>query len=168
MLQTRTMPSYGYWISKGATTMWERWTDKDNNDDSRDHVMFGDVSAWFTKYLAGIQIETLGFQTFELEPHVVGDLTAARASHDTVYGEIISDWKVENGQFRWQVTVPANTTATATMPFAATGGLTESGQPMDKSVGVSALDQKASASTFKLAPGTYNFACPMPGGKSTD
>ena len=158
MLQTRTMPSYGYWISKGATTMWERWTDKDNNDDSRDHVMFGDVSAWFTKYLAGIQIETPGFQTFELEPHVVGDLTAARASHNTVYGEIISDWKVENGQFRWQVTVPANTTATATMPFAAS--VTEAGGPLAKSQGISALSDKNGVAVFKIEPGTYNFACP--------
>ena len=167
MLQKRTMPSYGYWIDKGATTMWERWTDKDNNDDSRDHVMFGDVSAWFYKYLAGIQLDSPGFKTFKLEPHILGDLTSARASHETVHGTILSDWKIADGQFRWQVTVPANTTATAMMPFAAVGGLTESGQPMDKSVGVSALDQKASASTFKLAPGKYDFACPMPGGKST-
>ncbi len=161
MLQKRTMPSYGYWIDKGATTMWERWTDKDNNDDSRDHVMFGDVSAWFYKYLAGIQIDSPGFKTFKLEPHVVGDLTAAHATHDTVYGEIVSDWKIENGEFRWQVTVPANTAATLKMPFAAMG-LTEAGQPIAQSQGVSALGENKGIAVFKIEPGTYNFACAAP------
>ena len=161
ILQTRTMPSYGYWIDKGATTMWERWTDKDNNDDSRDHVMFGDVSAWFYKYLAGIQIDAPGFKTFKLEPHIVGDLTSARGEHETVYGAIVSDWKVVGSQFQWQVVVPANTTATATLPFAATG-LTEAGQPLEKSVGISALKQNDKKTVFALAPGTYHFACAMP------
>ena len=166
MLQTRTMPSYGYWIDKGATTMWERWSDEGNNDDSRDHVMFGDVSAWFYKYLAGIQIASPGFQTFKLEPHVVGDLTAARATHDTVYGTITSDWKIENGQFRWQVTVPPNTAATATMPFAAAANkITEAGQPLAKSQGVSAPGDNNGVAIFKIEPGTYLFACAMPKSK---
>ncbi|MDP6380793.1 MAG: family 78 glycoside hydrolase catalytic domain, partial [Phycisphaerae bacterium] len=45
-----TFPSWGYWISKGATTLWELW----NGKQSRNHVFFGDISTWFYKALAGI------------------------------------------------------------------------------------------------------------------
>jgi alpha-L-rhamnosidase len=45
-----TFPSWGNWIGQGATTLWEQW----DGSESRNHIMFGDVSAWFYKNLAGI------------------------------------------------------------------------------------------------------------------
>ncbi|MEJ5169873.1 MAG: family 78 glycoside hydrolase catalytic domain, partial [Fimbriimonadales bacterium] len=44
-------PSYGWWREQGATTLWETW----DGNASRNHIMFGDVSAWFYKQLAGIR-----------------------------------------------------------------------------------------------------------------
>jgi len=49
----KTLPSWGYWIEQGATTLWESW----RGTDSRNHIMFGDISAWFYKTLAGIRID---------------------------------------------------------------------------------------------------------------
>ncbi len=47
----RTSPSWGHWIDMGATTLWEEW----DGSQSRNHIMFGDISAWFIEYLAGIR-----------------------------------------------------------------------------------------------------------------
>ena len=44
-----TAPSYGDWIQRGATTLWEDWVD----GESRNHIMFGSISAWFYETLAG-------------------------------------------------------------------------------------------------------------------
>ena len=162
ILQTRSMPSYGYWIDKGATSMWERWTDKDDNDDSRDHVMFGDVSAWFYKYLAGIQIGSPGFKTIVFEPHILGDLTSARATHDTVYGTIVSDWKIADGQFDWHVVVPANTTATVMVPCDANAPISEGGTPVAASAGVKILGYENGTAKLAVEAGDYHFACAAP------
>ena len=48
-----TPPSYGDWIRRGATTLWEDWGD----GASRNHIMFGDISAWFYETLGGINVD---------------------------------------------------------------------------------------------------------------
>ena len=165
ILQTKTFPSYGYWVERGATTMWERWTDVGNRDDSRNHVMFGDVSAWFYKNLAGIRATSPGFKTIVLQPHVLGDLTSARATYDSVQGRIESDWKIANNVFSWKVVVPANTSATVMVPGSAQDAITENGQPVAKSKGVRVLRREGNYAVFAVEPGTYNFACSANGAR---
>ena len=55
-----TPPSYGDWIRRGATTLWEDWGD----GASRNHIMFGDISAWFYQTLGRNQRRSrpTGFQ----------------------------------------------------------------------------------------------------------
>src|SRR6185369_13156992 len=91
----KTQPSWGWWIEQGATTLWEQW----NGADSRNHIMYGDICAWFFKALAGINPDpnAPGFKHFTIKPHVVGDLTWARAKCDSVRGPIESDWKLDAG-----------------------------------------------------------------------
>ena len=162
VLQQRTWPSYGYWIDRGATTMWERWTDVGSNDDSRNHIMFGDVSAWFYKYLAGIRAGSPGFKTVILQPHVLGDLTFARASYNSAQGRIESNWTRNGNTFQWQVTVPTNTTATVMVPCAAAdqAAITEGGKPIGQVKSIRPLSYKNGYATFSVGSGTYNFASP--------
>jgi alpha-L-rhamnosidase len=47
---------------------------------------------------------------------VVGDLTFAKARYRSLYGEIVSDWRIESGTFTLSVTVPPGTTATVFVP----------------------------------------------------
>ena len=124
--------------------------------------MFGDVSAWFYKYLAGIQIDSPGFKTFVLQPHVVGDLTSARGAHDTVYGTIVSDWKIADGQFQWHVTVPANTTATVMVPCDANAPISESGALLAKATGIKMLGYENGYAKLAVEAGDYNFTCAAP------
>ncbi len=155
MLMQKTWPSYGYWIEQNATTLWEEW----NGDQSRNHIMFGDVSAWFYKYLAGIQATSPGFKTIRLQPHILGDLTAARATYNSAQGTIVSDWKLENGTFHWQVTIPANTTATVMVPCAEGAPITENGCPIAETPALRYLRREQGTAVYAAEAGSYSLAC---------
>ncbi len=107
-------PSWGYWIANGATTFQENWPLKTNTDISRNHIMFGEISAWFYKGLGGIKPdpEFPGFKNVILEPHFVKGLDHFEARHTGPYGEIVSSWKREGDKVVYSVTIPANSTAT--------------------------------------------------------
>ena len=49
----RTFPGWGHMLENGATTLWEHWEFSDNTF-SHNHPMFGSVSEWFYRVLAGI------------------------------------------------------------------------------------------------------------------
>lgn len=125
-IATRTdRPSWGYMISKGATTIWERW-DTDTQDGGMNgesqKILSGNFEAWCYQTLAGINYDPArpGFKHVILRPHPVGDLTWVKASHKSMYGTISSEWKIaDGGAFRWDVTVPPNTTATVHVPWGA-------------------------------------------------
>ena len=62
----------------GATTLWEEW----GGNASRNHIMFGDISAWFYQTLAGINPdpETVGFKHIIIKPQLLGDVKWARST----------------------------------------------------------------------------------------
>lgn len=110
-----TYPSWGWWIKNGATTLLENWDIGADSDLSRNHIMFGEVSAWFFKALGGIfpDHENPGFKNVILKPNFVDDLENFEARHDGPYGEIISKWeKQEENVVKYEVSIPPNSTAT--------------------------------------------------------
>lgn len=113
MTNTREYPGWGYMLANGATTSWEGWTGQ-----SHIHDTLISIGAWFTEGLAGIRSDgkSPGFQHFIVKPAVVGDLTFVRARYRSIHGDIVSDWRIENGTFRLSVTVPPGTTATIFVP----------------------------------------------------
>ena len=117
----RDFPSWGYMIEKGATTVWELWNGDtaDPAMNSGNHVMLvGDLVIWYFEDLAGIKAdpEKPGFGHILMRPTVVGDLTSVNASYDSARGLIKSEWKLEDGKFVWNVMIPANTTASVSVP----------------------------------------------------
>ena len=108
-------PGYGYWISQGATTLWEDWTDKEG---SLNHVMYGDIVTWFYRNLAGINVDPdkPGFKHVIIRPRPVADLTSASGVTESMYGVIKSAWNISNGTFKLDVTIPPNTTAAVFLP----------------------------------------------------
>lgn len=155
----KDLPSWGWWIEQGATTLWEQW----NGTESRNHIMFGDISAWFYKALAGINLDPAApaFKHIIIKPNVVGDLNAARAIYDSVRGRIVSDWKVKDGRFNLTVSLPANTTATVYLPTTTIEKVTEGGSPAVKADGVQNVRVKSGRTLLDVGSGTYHFACPM-------
>jgi alpha-L-rhamnosidase len=112
-------PSYGWWKKQGANTLWEDW----KGTWSHNHIMFGDISAWFYQNLAGIRPDPKcpGFKHIIIRPQPAGDLKWVKAEHVTPYGAVNVAWKIQGKRFVLDVTVPANTTATVTLPVADAG-----------------------------------------------
>ena len=133
IVNNKTFPGWGHMLENGATTIWEHWEFSDNTF-SHNHPMFGSVSEWFYKALAGIQPDPTGpgFKKFFIRPSVVGDLTWVKAHHDTMYGRIESSWKRDGDKLTMTVVVPPNTSATVFVPGTQ---VTESGKAVQVSHG---------------------------------
>jgi len=156
----QTYPSWGFMLANGATTLWERWellTEYGMN--SHNHPMMGSVSAWFYKYLAGINTDPQapGFKRFIIHPYPVGDLTWVRSQYASMYGIIRCAWRKEDGAFHLNVTVPVNTTATVYVPASDASQVTESGKPAARATGVKWVRNEGGAVVFEVGSGDYEF-----------
>ena len=157
-----TRPSLGYMLSKGATTIWERW-DMDTRDPGMNSeallIKAGNVDAWFYQTLAGINYDRdqPGFKHVLIRPQTLGDLTWVKAHHDCPYGRIVSNWKRDAGKLSMDVTIPANATATIYVPAKDAAGVTESGKPAANADGVKFLRMDHGAAVYEVASGVYHF-----------
>jgi alpha-L-rhamnosidase len=154
-------PGWGWWMEQGATTLWEGW----NGGGSRNHIMFGDVSAWFYKALAGINSDPAapGFKHIIIRPNCVGNLSYVRATYDSIHGPIVSDWKLDRGKFNLHVEIPANTTATVYVPHAKVNEVREGSKLATKAPGIVAYRQEPDAAVFEIGSGSYQFSSPLAG-----
>jgi alpha-L-rhamnosidase len=155
LLLNDTYPSWGYMLSKGATTWWERWNG-DTGDpamNSYNHYAFGSVIAWVYRYAAGIDTlpNSPGFKEIVIHPHLDPRMTSARAEYDSIYGKVVSDWKgTPAGPFSLRVTIPANTSAKVFLPAIAGAHLTEDGNLID-------APQDSGSYVVQIGSGSYNF-----------
>ena len=51
-----------------------------------------------------------------MEPKFPEGLSHVNASYKSVYGEIKSEWKKQDGAFSWNIAIPANTSAIVKLP----------------------------------------------------
>jgi len=121
LLMHKEYPSWLYPVTQGATTIWERWdgqkTDgsfQDVSMNSFNHYAYGAIGDWLYNYIAGIVIdpEFPGYKHFFLQPHPGGGLTNAKASLNSMYGTILSEWKIEQGVMHYFCRIPPNSSAT--------------------------------------------------------
>lgn len=107
-----TYPSWGYMLSRGATTTWERWEYVDSGElvgmASHDHPMYSTVSGWFYKYLAGFRPDSTGFASFELRPFFPKKLDRVHATVHTVKGTAEIEWRRCGAEIHVDVRVPFN------------------------------------------------------------
>lgn len=127
LIQQTTYPSWNYLFSMGATTITERWESYYENEDgtfgingSLNHYGLGSVGAWFYRDVLGIHRDenNPGYKHFYLKPVVGGGLTYAKGSYESVYGTIESEWRVEGNEIIFHFVIPANTSATVSLPSA--------------------------------------------------
>jgi alpha-L-rhamnosidase len=154
-------PGYGYQLKKGATSLTEAWSARTGN--SQDHFMLGQIQEWFYHDLAGIQNapDSAGFKKIIINPQPVGDLTWVKASFRSIRGEIVSDWKHEDGTFTLNISIPANSTATVFVPASSPDDVTEGGGPADTSRGVTFLRMEKDRALYNVESGDYIFKSAM-------
>jgi alpha-L-rhamnosidase len=166
LLHQRTWPSWLYSVTKGATTIWERWDGwteergfQDAGMNSFNHYAYGAVGDWLYAVVAGLDTaaDKPGYQHMLLSPRPGGGLTNARASYRTPYGQALSDWRIVDGTFEWDVVVPANSTATIRIPCSDGAQVLEGDIPASSAEGVSAQGYHNGAAIFAIGAGRYRF-----------
>jgi alpha-L-rhamnosidase len=145
-------------LENGATTLWEHWEFSDNTY-SHNHPMFGSVSEWFFRALAGMNAaaDAVGFDKIVIRPQPVGDLKWVKASYDSIHGKIISEWSRAGDVFKLRVQVPVGVMATVFVPCANEAEITESKKPLSRATGVRFLRAENGSAVLALGSGEYEF-----------
>ena len=90
-------PSLKFMLSKGATTIWERWQYLVHNEmNSHNHPALCSLGPWFFKGICGLRKVTPGKDGgvhLEINPYIPGDMEHAEMSYTTVWGTIRLGWK---------------------------------------------------------------------------
>ncbi len=163
LLVQNTYPSWGYMIEHGATTMWERWNGDqmmgDPSMNSYNHYAYGAVAEWLYRYAVGIDEspDDPGFHRIMLHPQFDATLGEAKATYDSSYGPITSNWKVDGNTITWEVVVPANTTALLSFPSDVTTRILEGGKDVRQSTEVALVLRDDHHTIYEAGAGSYSF-----------
>ena len=166
LLFRKQYPSWLYPITMGATTIWERWDGikpdgsfQDVGMNSFNHYAYGAVGKWLYSYVAGIRIDPNipGYKKIISEPFLTDSLKYAKAEYHSIYGDIVSSWKNNNGSILMDVEIPPNTTADVFLP--ANNGLHifENGKPLNKQKDVELSESDNGKTIVKIGSGKYRF-----------
>ncbi len=155
MLASNTKyPSYGYEISKGATTIWELWNGDTANRrmNSANHVMMlGDHLNWYYQDLAGFNPAAPGYKKILLKPDFsIQQMDSVSATYRTPYGLLGSSWVKTPMHIDWKIQIPCNTTAEVCVPT-----------PYRKSVkvkGARYVRTEGNNSYWEVGSGNYTFS----------
>jgi alpha-L-rhamnosidase len=161
VVRQETYPGWGYMLANGATTLWEHWALSENTY-SHNHPMFGSVSEWFFKWLGGIQAapEAVGFDRIVIRPQLVDGLAWVRSSYRSVRGEVVSNWSRAQDGVEWEVTVPANATATVVLQADSLDRIEEGRKtlvPARRAEGVRDARMDGTNAVFTVGSGVYRF-----------
>ena len=166
LLLQRGYPSWLYPITRGATTMWERWDGirpdssfEEPSMNSFNHYAFGAVGDWMYQVIGGINIDPAapGYRHALIAPRPGGGLTSARTAIDTQYGTLATAWQLDSTGYTLDVDVPPNTSARLTLWDATAGRARESGRPATGAAGVRSVRQEGRDLVLEVGSGHYAF-----------
>ena len=111
-------PSWGWWLANGRTTLVENWRLDAARDISDNHIMFGDVAAWFYRSLGGINPdqEVPGFRHVLLNPVFPKELDNFECAHESPYGTVSTKWVRNGRKVEFTAVIPCGCRATLTLP----------------------------------------------------
>ena len=170
LLHQDALPSWLYSVRNGATTVWERWNSYSEDAgfgpvsmNSFNHYAYGAIMEWMYAYMAGIarDPDSPGFKHFVLQPHLdpTGKVTRVSGSHESPYGEIRSQWKVEDGGriLAYEAVVPANSEATLRLPAVSADAVREGRTPLARVEGVRFLGHEDGVASYRIPSGRYHL-----------
>jgi alpha-L-rhamnosidase len=166
LLNRKEYPSWLYPVTKGATTIWERWDGQkpdgsfqDVGMNSFNHYAYGAIGDWMYRVVAGLEIDEQapGYKHIVMAPQPGGGLSSAKASIDSMYGKVESGWEIDDKQITVKVDVPVNTRATVRLPGTKLEDVTESGKPLSGRAEFSGAHQSGDAVVVEVGSGSYVF-----------
>ncbi len=152
IVNQRDFPGWGTLMNEGVFK--ENWRGE--------HAMMpslgGPVGAWFYRAILGIRPDPSGpgFQRIIIKPEMVGGLSWAKGSYDSVRGRISSSWERHGDAFKLRVEIPVNTSATVYLP-AAEAAIRESGRHLGSASGVRLLRREEGRAVLAVGSGRYEF-----------
>ncbi len=164
LIHNDTFPSWGFSIKHGATSIWERWDGwtpekgfQDPGMNSFAHYSFGAVYQWMVENLGGIDSDGPAYKRIVIAPQPDDRLTFVDTTYASIRGPIETHWAKKGSGLRLKFSIPANTTATVSVPGAANRPVYESGHPATNSPGVTFVRMDGGAAVFNVVSGRYNF-----------
>jgi alpha-L-rhamnosidase len=167
LLETKEFPSWGYSIEQGATSIWERWDGyvkgrgmQGAGMNSFNHYAFGAIGEWMYKHIVGIQpdLNHPGFTHFILKPLPGGTLTWAEGSYHSICGKIEAKWTKKGHGFEYEITIPANTSATVHLPGKSPETVLINGGKLSDYVKGSKIEHQNGYIIFEVFSGDYFFS----------
>ncbi len=109
LITSRKLPSFGYMMEQGATTLWEDWLP----ERSLNHPMFGALTRYLFTYLLGISqsADSTGFEKITIKPCLVNGMNKASGFITTAKGKIAVAYEKAADKVNFTVELPENTTA---------------------------------------------------------
>ncbi|KRE52226.1 family 78 glycoside hydrolase catalytic domain [Paenibacillus sp. Soil724D2] len=169
LVQQEDYPSWLYSIHKGATTIWEHWDGIkpdgsfwSDDMNSYNHYAYGSIGDWLYRVVAGLDSDDQqpGYKRIHFRPRPDSGLEYAKASLESSYGKIRSEWKKEaDGKVVYEFQLPPNTTGLATLKGAALAMATVNGQAAQIASGVLSAAESEGELRLELGSGTYIIIC---------
>jgi alpha-L-rhamnosidase len=158
IVRKTTFPGWGHMLESGATTLWEHWEFSDNTF-SHNHPMFGSVSEWFFRWLAGIQShpQAKGFDRFSIRPQPVEGITWVDAEYNSARGMIRVFWERDEEELVLKITIPPNTRAKVFVPTSNVESIREKGKPEAGTAGRWSWEAGNGYGACEIGSGTYTF-----------
>ena len=161
--------SWLYPVTKGATSIWERWNgyeaaferNNQNRMNSFNHFALGAVGQWMYEFQLGITSDhyngVAGYKHFVLQPQAGADFTSLKGSYASNYGIIESSWTADGKgvMTSYKATVPANSSATLYLPVSeSVNSFTETNCVVFKG---KTMRHNITVAEYELLSGTYEF-----------
>jgi alpha-L-rhamnosidase len=171
LLLSTQYPSWGYLVTHGATTMWERWNGDQMRGDpsmnSYNHYAYGAVADWIYRYAAGIDADSVdaGFHTIRLHPNFDPALGSLNFTFDSPYGPIHSAWAVHGSSATWDLTIPPNARGQLALTSDQQKQFTLNGAALSQSAQLHAVSGPDSETAYEIPSGTWHFTVAIQPGR---
>ena len=161
LLKDKHHPSYGYFLEQGKTVWPERWSAIGN---SQIHTCYTGIGGYFIKGFGGIRPnpEQFGMQNMIIKPAPVGDVTFANTEYESMYGNVVVNWKKENNGAVFHIEIPINTIAKVYLPATSKDVVQESGVLAEKDENITFIGTEKNKAIgnyviFNVTSGIYDF-----------
>ncbi len=152
MATAEDMPSYGYFVRQGATSLPEFW----DMQASQNHCMMGHLDEWFYSHLAGIRNEGLAYDSITIAPYFAPDLSWVKARIHTIRGEVAVEWeKSDENAIQLHVEIPFGAAASVIVPKEY--DVTEKGSRLAEAKGVTGVEEEPVNLRISMGSGSYSF-----------
>jgi alpha-L-rhamnosidase len=176
VLMARQFPSWLYPVLQGATSIWERWDAirpdgsihrgelgirEEGGMLSFNHYAYGAVGAWLYRSVAGLapDPDEPGYRHVLMAPLPGAGLAWAGASLRTPYGDTSIHWHRDGRDLVVEVSLPANTWATLSLPSEDFDSIRLDGSEPSHQSGLRAQRGRE----LDLGSGTYSLSCTVEG-----